>query len=132
MECHNTCISFACFDRHLEKRLRKDIGDKSNCEIEWKCTECKKIVNTRERNPKEHECGEWFCNCCKQYVENDHLCYIRALEPKEPVNKFIFFDFECTQEDDVMMCQDGYYFKRNPDCQACKDEEMMCNNCEQS
>ncbi|XP_069108951.1 uncharacterized protein [Argopecten irradians] len=130
IRCHRTCRSIECFNRHKELRERKhDRDHKSDCELYWSCTNCKRVLETRKRKPEEHRCGEWLCNCCKEYVNNDHLCYVRALEPKSPTTKYVFFDFECGQEDNILQCHDKYASQRNPKCPACKGKIVPCNEC---
>lgn len=49
--------------------------------------------------PKDlHRCGTAKCPSCDQYVVTaDHLCYLRQVDPKDPSEKLIFFDFETDQ-----------------------------------
>ncbi|XP_069109808.1 uncharacterized protein [Argopecten irradians] len=130
IKCHRTCRSIECFNEHKTPRVRKfSDNPKSDCELYWRCTQCKRLVETRKRNPEEHECGEWQCQCCKEYVHVGHLCYVRALEPKKSSSKFIFFDFECSQEDDVIQCEDHHAAERNPECPVCKDMQIPCKEC---
>ncbi|CAC5385639.1 unnamed protein product [Mytilus coruscus] len=82
---------------------------------------------------KEHKCGEIYCKICKDFFEVGHLCFMlpvvgdrqQNLKGTENTNPdyedtsmtveesdtkrqiYIFFDFECTQ-DDLLECADGY------------------------
>lgn len=89
---------------------------------------CKKTIDRHKRNPEDHVCGEWQCGACKQFVNTDHLCYLRALECKENNPRYIFFDFECTQED-TMCCEEGYLLQKNPECVICCNEIDPCLEC---
>lgn len=81
---------------------------------------CKKIIDRHKRRPEDHFCAEWQCQACKQFVDVDHLCYMRALECKEKKPRYIFFDFECTHNDGLC-CAEGYAMNKNPEC-------VQCNN----
>ena len=69
------------------------------------------------RHSTEHKCGERYCNTCKDYYSEDHQCYMQTVDVemenskrkhmKKDELKFIFFDFECMQ-DDVLQCEGGY------------------------
>lgn len=96
----------------------------------------KKIVDRHLRRPEDHFSGEWQCQACKQFVNVDHLCYMRALECKAKKPRYIFYDFECTQKD-VLCCEEGYSMTRNPNCIQCNNTESclecaLCTNCQQS
>ena len=54
-----------------------------------------------ERDHSLHECGEMKCRVCHEYYldEDNHLCYLRAFSSDLEPDKFIFYDFECTQEE---------------------------------
>ncbi|XP_052814068.1 uncharacterized protein LOC128241135 [Mya arenaria] len=137
-DCNMKCRSQECFDRHRQgpeglNRQRDDDQSKhvSQCETFWKCRTCYKVINRTKRNIKDHRCGEYLCNSCKTYVLEDHLCFLRATPYKQNDSKFIFFDFECTQ-DEVLECQEGYRpvecEHSQPDCNTC----LKCQNCKSS
>jgi len=128
-QCHMTCRSTVCFQRHKEKYTTGGRSGPSECERWWKCPICYKVLATTEKNPEEHRCGEYKCKSCEQYVLADHRCYLRALPPsKNSEPKFVFFDFECTQ-DQIIQCEEGYVPIKNPDCQICRREEATCSTC---
>ena len=82
---------------------------------------------------KEHRCGETYCKTCKDFFEVGHLCVMLPVEGKSQQKQtrrettyreqddmsvdeensdtkrqvYIFFDFECTQ-DNLVECTDGY------------------------
>lgn len=128
--CHMTCRSSECFQRHEEKKLKKgEEVSMSSCDKFWRCTTCKKVINRDKRSEDKHECTEWLCKSCHSFVTEGHRCYLFAEEPKTPVTKFVFFDFEASQ-DRMAECQEGYSPKRCCDipCKNCS----KCQNCLQS
>ena len=129
--CHMMCRSLDCFVRHNESKTGKN-GRLAECALWWRCMPCKRALNVQKRSPEEHVCGEKFCKSCQEYVNNDHLCYHRALLPPGNVSfKYIFFDFECTQ-DGIMQCTEGYSAprsKRSKDCRPLAEKCQSCKNC---
>lgn len=88
----------------------------------------KKTLDRCKRKPEDHICGEWQCEACKRFVTGPHLCYIRSRECKEKKPRYIFFDFECIQED-LLHCKDGYSMKRNDECVQCSNSPEPCMEC---
>ena len=138
--CHMTCRGVECFRRHLEKKERAKKGEQyeekpsqaSECDMFWRCTTCKKVVNRSKRDVEKtpHKCGEWLCKSCRSWVDEDHLCFMFSEEPKTSKASFIFFDFECSQ-DTIAQCRDGY---RSTLCSDCSDGNLCkkckrCQNC---
>ncbi|MET0103906.1 MAG: DNA polymerase, partial [Sedimenticola sp.] len=133
-DCNMDCRSQECFDKHKEVPLHKKGKKKgqprgpSQCQKYWKCLTCYKVVRTDIRKKEEHECGEYWCSACEQYVHEGHLCYLRANECKEEfIPKFIFFDFECRQ-DERAQCTQGYSPNRKTNCEHCQ-EDVPCKEC---
>ena len=63
-----------------------------------------------------------------KYVMDDHLCYLRSVPPKEEfIPKFIFFDFECSQ-DERAECEEGYVPTKRENCKDCQSQQV-CNPC---
>lgn len=101
-ECQRSFYGEACFTFHKE----------SSCKIRWKCLECGKTfrrrtidgkvgtMNTRYvQDPDEHKCSNTWCTNCQGYVEpSRHQCYMKTTEPQKPSEKYLFADFECTQD----------------------------------
>ena len=58
-----------------------------------------------------------------------HHCYIRSIGSKESLPRYIFFDFETTQEDEVMQCKYGYVAIKDPNCSKCKEQSKVCTQC---
>lgn len=90
---------------------------------------------------KEQQCGEVYCKTCKYFYEVGHLCFMHPVEGHRQLKQkghgnahpeieksvdveesdakpqvYIFFDFECTQ-DDLLECTDGY----QPGDSGCKN-----------
>ncbi|WP_370606092.1 DNA polymerase, partial [Solemya velum gill symbiont] len=98
------------------------------CEKFWKCTVCYKTINVEHRDKTNHRCGEYVCSSCKNFVLEGHLCYIRTTPTKElDLPQFIFFDFECSQ-DEKIECEQGYLPIRRLGCESCKPSDL-CKTC---
>jgi G:T-mismatch repair DNA endonuclease (very short patch repair protein) len=135
-DCNLTCRNKACFERHKQIQTGKNREDgvdserskKSMCEKRKKCKKCGKIVLTKEQNFNEHICGQYKCTNCQEFVDNDHLCFLRRKKMKTISGKMMFADFECTQ-DSVIQCEKGYTAKGRKDgCLKCTVEHT-CSNC---
>ena len=106
IDCNMNCRSTSCYTKHKENKkvkFGKDKGSvrKSYCEQSWQCPDCGIKLKRELRSPQEHICGESKClNCSQFYIDQEHLCHMRANEKETNIRKFIFFDFECQQEFD--------------------------------
>ena len=134
-ECNMICRSDACFARHSEKKTRKGkkkdkngrIPILSECDMWWKCPSCTKTLDRTKRKPEQHVCGEWVCMTCRKYQNSEHHCFHRARKSTNTNEfKYIFFDFECTQ-DRVMECSQGY--SPGVRCEDCENTDDRCRNC---
>lgn len=131
-DCNMLCRNTTCFITHKQGREYK-VGAKkgedrlSLCETFFKCPRCTRIIDRTKRDVNSHKCGEWYCTCCNEYVVNDHLCYYRIRKPKETSGRFLFYDFE-TSQDSVINCQQGYVCNPLPDCSECQPEQQ-CSRC---
>jgi hypothetical protein len=132
--CNMTCLSQECFQEHKKVPVHKKGKKKgqpsgpSQCEKYWKCPTCYKVVRTDKRKKEDHQCGEYLCTSCEQYVMDDHKCYLRANECKEDfIPKFIYFDFECSQ-DEKLVCSDRYKPIKIPNCKDCQSQRA-CTSC---
>ena len=130
-DCNMECRSQDCFKNHKEKPVHKKGNFKgkpsgpSQCQKYWKCPTCYKVLRTDQRQKEDHVCGEYLCSSCDKYVLEDHKCYLRATPPKENFKpKFIFFDFECSQ-DETLQCDQGY---QPITCKECQPEKR-CESC---
>lgn len=87
-----------CYQAHLP-----------TCNVRWKCETCNKSFFSKTKpdgtlsswaqacDRKDHKCGEIYCNNCKQYTAAFHPCFMTATEPQQQCDKFLFADFEATQ-----------------------------------
>ncbi|CAC5393602.1 unnamed protein product [Mytilus coruscus] len=106
---------------------------------------------------KEHICEEINCKTCKDYYEPGHLCFMMPIQDDKKLSSvadddtkfkrnkqdkngnkvYIFFDFECTQ-DDLVQCEQGY--ERSDDslqfhrvCSGCLEQTInsssTCDTC---
>lgn len=118
-DCNRYFQNKTCLDMHNAKQDSR----KSICQTYFKCKDCNQIINMK-KHKKVHVCHEHYCKTCKDYVNEDHQCYMQPVESdvvKEKKSKtlqYIFFDFECTQ-DDQLECEDGYLPDENSKCSRC-------------
>jgi len=111
-DCFRSFFNMECFKNHKSNET---------CDTVWKCKKCKKILLRKNTNPKIHKCGEKNCLNCKETVLEDHKCYMlkklckggyckemipcclplksdKCYSCKTYTEKYIFFDYEATQE----------------------------------
>ena len=131
--CNRVCRSRNCLNRHKFGYIGKS-GKmlKPLCQQKWFCPQCK---TTLQANPSSvtvmnHVCGETFCSNCGENYLNNHFCYMQQEQFKESGRKFIFFDFESTQENDI---HHPILVVAQTSCNFCKDftvEELpLCSFC---
>jgi hypothetical protein len=97
--CHQKCRSQECYDLHLQPGWNKTTQEvcPSKCKTNVHCLHCG--MNLKERLEEHHVCGESFCRSCKKFHQDKHhKCYFRSTTNLKNPDKFIFYDFECTQE----------------------------------
>lgn len=116
-DCGCNYYSQDCYNTHKEARAK--IGY-TRCQERWTCADCKKTffhteimmsdgrLHTRKaraniQDPEDHCCGSSWCdNCQKNTDEPTHQCYMEPLDqPTEHNQKYLFADFESTQETGV-------------------------------
>ncbi|WAR15803.1 hypothetical protein MAR_030397 [Mya arenaria] len=123
-KCNRNFKSDVCFKMHLKT---SDAG-KSTCNTYFKCENCDQTINM-DRHKKAHVCHEVYCKTCKDFVTEDHMCYMQPVIEntsscernkikKDKVASYIFFDFECTQ-DERLQCEQGYTKGQNGKCGNC-------------
>ncbi|KAL5015554.1 hypothetical protein ScPMuIL_005648, partial [Solemya velum] len=86
-----------CYDLH---RKETENGN-STCKNLYRCTACAKTIN-KNLTKRKHTCGEIYCKTCKDYFEPTHQCYMLPVtgdKMKKKLQTYVFFDFECTQDD---------------------------------
>ena len=105
-----TSRSLECFHRHTQKpvfnngKRQGQTRGPSECE---KWNTCHKVLLRDERKLEDHQCGEYQCDSCEQYVLEDHMCYLRATPSSDNAEaKYIIYDFECSQ-DQIVQCSDA-------------------------
>ena len=101
--------------------------------MHYRCIACSQHINT-EIHRKAHTCGEKHFNICKDFFDERHQCYIKLVvhhsstrqsdksesDSRTRKMSFIFFDFECTQED-MGQCEEGY--------KKSDENGIKCMNC---
>ena len=126
VECHKCARNFKndnCLKNHVKNGV---------CDEYFKCKTCDKIVSVKQlqKFKREHECSMVFCTRCQDYFSVGHQCCVQR-EPHEKVTaKYIYFDFECTQETGVHVPNYCVAQKCCVDC--CEDPlENECVRCGQ-
>ena len=102
--------SQTCFDLHK----RKTKSEKSTCGQYFKRKNCDQIVNMK-LHKRSHECGEHYCQTCKDFFADDQQCYVQPVDGTinrysrryQNKSKYIYFDFESTQ-DCLLQFEEGY------------------------
>ena len=137
-DCNRICRSKECFIAHKRKIKNGKGANKgknipSLCEQNWQCPQCGITLKTDKRTSIEHECGESLCSICQQYYDGDyHQCYLRSIEPEDRNDKFIFYDFECQQDNEKKQHIPNYVVSQSS-CDECEEENVTpaakCYNC---
>lgn len=129
-DCHQTCRSGSCYERHKSRKDGKD-GGYVPCDLLYKCPSCKKTILRCEKKPEDHQCGYYTCKSCRQYVDTDHLCFARkhTVDKNPSGRRFIFADIEASQRDEMVQCDWGYVPRRHADCDLCTSEGDPCISC---
>ena len=102
-KCGRTFYGQVCFDRHKENppTRKKPEKDMSDCALMWKCNVlCKKVFRRSEMTPEKHRCGSVKCKNCKEWNNpgEPHQCFMKVKPLRKPTEKYLFADFECTQD----------------------------------
>ena len=123
-QCNCKFVNRTCYDLHL----KQSESGKSTCKTYYRCTQCNQLIN-KTKQKSDHICGERYCKSCKGYFAEDHLCYMTTVDEDDchlgsnskRMNslKYIFFDFECRQDDQIH-CDKGYMPGENNKCSNCK------------
>lgn len=121
-ECNCKFVNQTCYDFNLKQT---DSGN-STCKTHFRCQECSQLIN-KTKQKSDHICGESYCKICKDYFAEGHLCYMTTVEDSQPKSKtkqcnslkYIFFDFECRQEDQIQ-CDNGCSRNKNNKCSNCR------------
>ncbi|WAR05107.1 hypothetical protein MAR_020476 [Mya arenaria] len=77
-DCNRYFINETCFLMHKQNH---DTGT-STCCLYYECRDCGQAINMRKhKNP--HMCNETYCKACKDFVEEDHQCFMQPVEEDE-------------------------------------------------
>jgi hypothetical protein len=68
-KCNCKFINETCFELHKSETEK----GKSTCEMYYRCTGCNQLINRSKH----------YCCICKDFVTNDHLCYMQPFEQDE-------------------------------------------------
>ena len=132
-DCNGEIRSQDCFIAHKIQRTGRGKNPEllpSLCEQYWQCNDCG--VSLKREEKENHECGEIKCyNCGQCYMAfEQHLCYMRSSTSDVHPDKFIFYDFECTQENGKHIPN---FVVAHSICSNCEDNpvtpDATCNNC---
>ncbi|XP_062579153.1 uncharacterized protein LOC134241085 [Saccostrea cucullata] len=141
--CKRHFKNTTCFQLHAELSSQGN----STCHTYYRCRQCSTTVN-RNKSRQPHVCGNKYCDTCKMFMSEDHVCYMKTTaeeeetkllkrkrnvtvdEDDEQLKQWIFFDFECTQ-DDMIQCDGGYFPQISIKCGNCHRKNCHSNPCEQ-
>jgi hypothetical protein len=89
--CNKSYFNKDCYANHVTS---------NRCiKYTYKCDKCFKIIQQRERPKDLHKCGEYYCGCCKRFVDKPHQCYMQRKSLNPTSEKYVFYDFETTVND---------------------------------
>ncbi len=98
-DCLRYCKSSYCFEMH--KKNPPPGQETPSCDIIKYCKLCgwRYYVKAGDKKTK-HICAPDKCVHCRERLtgQGSHQCFIQHLEPKEPCEKYIFYDFETRYE----------------------------------
>lgn len=91
--CNMFCLSKECLKRHQTAMITKN---KPLCNGDsWKCRGCKKWVDKKRYFNKEHNCKEYKCKNCGNFVLEGHRCFLQKKDTiQKPAKNVWVFDFE--------------------------------------
>ena len=123
-KCNRYFKNGTCYQMHLQIKSK---GGTCTCETYYKCKNCDQTVN-KKLHKNKHVCHEVYCKTCKDFVAEDHQCFMQPVQIEDDsrkskkttkqITKYIFFDFECTQ-DTLLQCDRGYVPGDNDKCKNC-------------
>ncbi|CAC5402491.1 unnamed protein product [Mytilus coruscus] len=70
-DCNRYFKSAKCNEMHKQETST----GKSTCYTNFRCRKCNQSVYTK-LHKTAHKCGEHYCNTCKEYVPEEHKCYM--------------------------------------------------------
>ena len=140
-DCNRHFKSSTCFQNHLKLNSRGT----SVCKTHYRCKDCSQFISRSHHRGEKHLCGEKYCTVCKEYVPQDHLCFMQPVVENNTTSKeidnqqqekeenrdggtsYIFFDFECMQETGI---HEPNLCVAHKVCSECLDrEDNICQRC---
>ena len=132
-DCNRYFKGDICYDLHKKTTPNGN----STCKQYYRCTCGQQVNKAMHKKKNSHRCDNIYCKTCKDFYMPGHQCYMKSERDDVPqsedleeelcndttveddeVLKYIFFDFETTQED-LVQCEKGYL----------PDEKKTCKNC---
>ena len=129
--CNRNFKNETCFNLHIQVSSKGN----STCKTYYRCQTCSVTVN-RNLHKKGHVCGEQYCNVCKEFQPEGHHCFMKTVERKKKQKdvkyRYIFFDFECSQ-DERLECDQGYQLESTHSAAQNNNTRQitLCQNCQQ-
>ena len=137
-KCNRNFKSQTCLRNHIQNKI---------CEKKFKCEKCGILCNKKllKDHKKSHVCGEIYCSVCRCFDSYDHKCFMQKsvipteyddngkLHDLDEPFKFIFFDFECTQNTGEHVpnyciaqkaCNECYERPLESECLVCGEEKQ--------
>lgn len=141
-KCNRRFKNTKCFHLHAQISSQGN----STCQTYYRCRQCSTTVN-RNISRQQHVCGDKYCETCKMFMPKDHVCYMKTTAEEEEarllkrkqekrakedddVKKWIFFNFECTQ-DEMIECNEGYQPQKQIACGISNQSDCHTNPCQQ-
>lgn len=129
-DCKGYFKSKICYQRHLESYSKN--SETSVCSLMDRCSHCQKWMS--KKLLPYHKCGDGkWCKICREMVEKDHQCFVQVKptlkERGKKLQMYIYFDFECTQENGThvpnlcvahRVCQYCDHLKVDQPCSHCE------------
>lgn len=133
--CNRIFKSKTCYANHFKPKYEKK---KSTCDVLRFCSECSTVYNTLRRKGT-HVCGEKYCVTCEEYRPSGHFYYMKQdtvkTKPTDAKFMYIFFDFECSQENQFN--NQSNCFEHTPNycvaqqvCYKCVENDDINTDCE--
>ena len=132
--CQGFFKSMECYRRHL--RPYSDRTRVTVCDLMGRCERCNEWMT--KKLMERHKCGrQKQCKICMQQVDEDQNCYVQVKpkhkddvkDRKRILQMYIYFDFECTQENSIhvpnlcvahRVCQHCDYLPVDEHCKRCE------------
>ncbi|XP_035239706.1 uncharacterized protein LOC118208867 isoform X1 [Anguilla anguilla] len=103
-DCRRICRSAFCYTAHKVTKMNNATCKMSApCDTHKYCEQCGRMYIISSKKPVPHRCSVRRCvNCNDELVaDSRHACYIQQVKPEQPSERYVFYDFECRQDDGV-------------------------------